>query len=85
MSTLAQHWQDFQAHCYRGRSISDQAARELRMLFYTGFASCISELARMDSDQLPEDKQVARVRAYMEEFKAFAERYVSERNQEKAQ
>jgi len=83
LSTLAQEWQEFQMHTYKNPPDTEDARlqmREYRVCFYSGFYACLSCMARVS--ELPDEQRLQQggiIGGYIEEFRAFARRYLEER------
>lgn len=82
MSTLAQQWEDFRAHCYSRQVLSYEQEREYRMLFYTGYYGALRELARFVEEDLSLEDQKVAVHALLMEYQQFSIAYIAERQQE---
>lgn len=80
--TLALQWEDFKSHVYARERLTPDQDREFRMIFYTGFHSCLMCMAKLQDAGQTEDEMRRQVHGYFEEWQAFARDYIEQRQRE---
>lgn len=81
MDTIAQAWQDFM-QCTYGSRLEPDVAREYRMLFATGFNTCLRSIAALGRSDYNSEEMTERIEAYMLEYQRFAQHYIEQRQKE---
>lgn len=81
METIAQVWQDFMQRTY-GSRLGPDVALEYRMLFATGFNTCLRSIADLGRSDYSPEEMTARIEAYMMEYDRFAQDYIEQRQKE---